>query len=182
MPPQRRLSWEEPSSWLGRILWWWKLWIGKCVLNRRLTTSGREIKFGTALGEILHHNRLRDTDDRSHEIYREKGKTTVPDTSSWVWWGKPLWHDMGYLAVGRCCSHWLMTQAIIQLAAATIFWISTLCVLSANLSLTSRTGLPGVIPGFSTGEGSTAIVDVFFWSPQGRILYQSCSDVQFSAV
>lgn len=36
------------------------------------------------------------------------------------------------------------------------------------MRLTSnRTGLPGVIPGYASGGGSTAIVDVFFWTPQG---------------
>jgi hypothetical protein len=46
-------------------------------------------------------------------------------------------------------------QALIQLFAASVFWISTL------------TGLPGVIPGLYDGTGSVAIIDVFYWTPQG---------------
>lgn len=33
--------------------------------------------------------------------------------------------------------------------------------------ISNRTGLPGVIPGYASGGGSTAIIDVFFWTPQG---------------
>ncbi len=27
------------------------------------------------------------------------GLKVVNDPKSWIWWGKPMWHDMGYLAV-----------------------------------------------------------------------------------
>jgi hypothetical protein len=37
-----------------------------------------------------------------------------------------------------------------------------------------RTGLPGVIPGFSEGAGSLAIIDVFYWTPQGGC-FRGCS-------
>ncbi|WVQ94132.1 hypothetical protein IAU59_001210 [Kwoniella sp. CBS 9459] len=143
---------------------------------------GREINFGTALGQVLHHRRRIPshtpwaTEDIKHDITHVQshslvtgehtpssnssmtraagvehggGKADESDEAVWpagargfIWWGKPLWHDMGYLA------------AFIQLVAATIFWISTL------------TGLPGVIAGFADGEGSTAIIHVFFWTPQ----------------
>jgi hypothetical protein len=33
-----------------------------------------------------------------------------------------------------------------------------------------RTGLPGVIPGLTEGSGSKAIIDVFYWTPQGEFL------------
>ncbi|WVF66527.1 hypothetical protein IAT40_001267 [Kwoniella sp. CBS 6097] len=138
---------------------------------------GREINFGTALGQVLHHRRKTPShaslaaEDIRHDIThihslaeghtpsshssmtrtagldREKAEDTEEavwpaGAKGFVWWGKPLWHDMGYLA------------AFVQLIAATVFWVSTL------------TGLPGVIPGFSDGEGSTAIIDIFFWTPQ----------------
>jgi hypothetical protein len=41
------------------------------------------------------------------------------------------------------------------LVAATIFWASTLI------------GLSGVITGLTGNDGSVAIIDVFFWTPQG---------------
>ncbi|WWC90228.1 uncharacterized protein L201_005161 [Kwoniella dendrophila CBS 6074] len=129
---------------------------------------GREINFGTALGKLLNHRRnvhpkktLALNEIKSH---LEPNSTTTTNSSTsgintssniednedhwlsdkkgFVWWGKPMWHDFGYLA------------AIVQFFAATIFWVSTL------------TGLPGVIPGFSDGEGSKAIIDIFFWTPQ----------------
>ncbi|OCF60193.1 hypothetical protein L486_02873 [Kwoniella mangroviensis CBS 10435] len=123
---------------------------------------GREINFGTALGELLNYRRSvpRETGFKLDRIKsRSHSASTPPATSdsgddgngdeSWlsdkkgfIWWGKPMWHDMGYLA------------AIVQLFAATIFWVSTL------------TGLPGVIPGFADGGGSQAIIDIFFWTPQ----------------
>ncbi|OCF34900.1 hypothetical protein I317_05149 [Kwoniella heveanensis CBS 569] len=127
---------------------------------------GREINFGTALGQVLHHRRRTPShafiavEDIKHDITHvhsrshlnndsAEGHSTPSDEAVWpagaqgfIWWGKPLWHDMGYLA------------AFVQLIAATVFWVSTL------------TGLPGVIPGFSDGEGSPAIIDVFFWTPQ----------------
>jgi hypothetical protein len=53
-------------------------------------------------------------------------------------------------------------QAIIQLFAATIFWISTL------------TGLPGVIRGLYDEDGSVAIIDVFYWTPQGTSTKGDC--------
>lgn len=34
-----------------------------------------------------------------------------------------------------------------------------------------RTGLPGVIPGFADGGGSLAIIDIFFWTPQGMLYH-----------
>ncbi|ORY23280.1 hypothetical protein BCR39DRAFT_566903 [Naematelia encephala] len=115
------------------------------------STLGRESQFGTALGELLHYHRNHPSGS-STSVNKEQSPErddsighevkVVLGASGWVWWGKPLWHDMGYLA------------AVVQLFAATIFWISTL------------TGLPGVIKGFSTGDGSKAIIDVFFWTPQ----------------
>jgi hypothetical protein len=51
-----------------------------------------------------------------------------------------------------------------QLAAATVFWISTL------------TGLPGIIKGLY-GDGSTPIIEVFFWTPQGMFLFDLAGQV-----
>ena len=50
--------------------------------------------------------------------------------------------DIGYLA------------ALIQLFAATIFWVSTV------------TGLPNVIPSLTTAWPPSAITIIFFWTPQ----------------
>ncbi|WWC67354.1 uncharacterized protein I206_101262 [Kwoniella pini CBS 10737] len=124
------------------------------VLNR-----GKEIHFNSSFGKLLHHRRKQQPESTiKSDIVKSKHKhgntsfNTSTETSQddlpisnknkFIWWGKPMWHDMGYLA------------ALIQFFAATIFWISTL------------TGLPGVIPGFSEGEGSIAIIDIFFWTPQ----------------
>ncbi|WVQ72230.1 hypothetical protein IAR50_001779 [Cryptococcus sp. DSM 104548] len=146
--------------------------VGSYLMVVEALDRGREISFGTALGQLLTHRRftspqatvgsselskllshtstssaaLNDPRTRNDgnanggrvNIDGEEGKVV----QGFVWWGKPMWHDMGYLA------------AIVQLFAATIFWVATL------------TGLPGVIPGFADGEGSTAIIDVFFWTPQ----------------
>ncbi|WVW81228.1 hypothetical protein I302_103219 [Kwoniella bestiolae CBS 10118] len=123
---------------------------------------GREINFGTALGKLLNHRRSvpRKTGLKLDEIKShigtistststsdeggagDDGQDWLSDKKGFVWWGKPMWHDLGYLA------------AIVQFFAATIFWVSTL------------TGLPGVIPGFADGGGSQAIIDIFFWTPQ----------------
>ena len=76
--------------------------------------------------------------------------------------GRQSWRDLGFLA------------SSIQFAAATIFWISTLCVplpsrLPLHSTLTSKlknsTGLPGVILNLYTSP-SVPIADVFFWTPQ----------------
>jgi hypothetical protein len=50
---------------------------------------------------------------------------------AWIWWGPPLWHDMGYMAVSQLCGFGLpvpllIHQAVFQLCGAIIFWISTL--------------------------------------------------------
>ncbi|RSH84033.1 hypothetical protein EHS25_005278 [Saitozyma podzolica] len=149
--------------------------IGSYLMVVEALDRGRELNFGTALGMLLHHRR------RSHQSGRRhitgvtgnadagdeggaggsngveqrpscdwtEGKEESGDGVEWpsgakgfLWWGKPLWHDLGYVA------------ALIQLFAASVFWISTL------------TGLPGVIPGLYDGTGSVAIIDVFYWTPQ----------------
>ncbi|KAK8844803.1 hypothetical protein IAR55_006653 [Kwoniella newhampshirensis] len=150
--------------------------IGSYLMVVEALDRGRETNFGTALGQVLHHRRktpshtsLSLEEVNSHVEHQptrtsttssgtiqanggafgDKGRSTDEDGVDWptgakgfVWWGKPMWHDLGYLA------------AIVQLFAATIFWVSTL------------TGLPGVIPGYSDGAGSKAIIDIFFWTPQ----------------
>ncbi|WVR03099.1 hypothetical protein IAU60_000089 [Kwoniella sp. DSM 27419] len=143
--------------------------LGSYLMVVEALDRGRETNFGTALGQLLHHRRgvAADAtiamDDIKHDISHISSHTTLTgeherikavkqhhtDEAAWpsgakgfVWWGKPMWHDLGYLA------------AIIQLLAATIFWVPTL------------TGLPGVIPGFFAGGGSVAIIDVFYWTPQ----------------
>ncbi|WWD22643.1 hypothetical protein CI109_107136 [Kwoniella shandongensis] len=152
--------------------------IGSYLMVVEALDRGREINFGTALGQVLHHRRKTPShtslalEDVKSQIEHDTGRTSTTSSGtlhqsngeavrgkidnddeangiSWpagakgfVWWGKPMWHDLGYLA------------ALVQLFAATIFWVSTI------------TGLPGVIPGFAEGEGSKAIVDIFFWTPQ----------------
>ncbi|EIW73039.1 hypothetical protein TREMEDRAFT_22078, partial [Tremella mesenterica DSM 1558] len=135
--------------------------IGSYLMVVEALDRGRETDFGTALGHLL-HSRRRLT---SHRASSSSEKTLSPGGTSespsptpeeqskqdgempdgakrFVWWGKPLWRDMGYIA------------AIVQLFAASIFWISTL------------TGLPGAIPGLYTESASVPIEDVFFWTPQ----------------
>ncbi|KAK4683500.1 hypothetical protein P7C73_g6752, partial [Tremellales sp. Uapishka_1] len=125
--------------------------LGSYLMVVEALDRGRESNFGTALGKVLHHRRrMNNSSSNSNDLSANSSRTNVEDEQNgpegaakgFVWWGKPMWHDLGYLA------------ALVQLFAATIFWVSTL------------TGLPGVIPGFAEGEGSVAIVDVFFWTPQ----------------
>ncbi|WWC57546.1 uncharacterized protein I303_100078 [Kwoniella dejecticola CBS 10117] len=125
---------------------------------------GREIHLDSSFGKILHHRRKQHPQSTINPTKLNSQQSNVSDSlpssrdtsqdelpnpskqrkteKKFLWWGKPMWHDMGYLA------------AIIQFFAATIFWVSTL------------TGLPGVIPGYSDGGGSQAIIDIFFWTPQ----------------
>jgi len=162
--------------------------IGAYLMVVESLDRGREIQFGTALGDLLVHrrnmrashdpadvkdvydqvsqrkpqsNRHNDesdsartrlgeveaivrekTEDLGRVIHTGSGQRGLRGAEGWVWWGKPMWHDMGY------------TASFIQLCAASIFWVATL------------TGLPGVIPGFYQGSANVAILDVFYWTPQ----------------
>ncbi|XAO22397.1 hypothetical protein I312_101167 [Cryptococcus bacillisporus CA1280] len=136
--------------------------LGSYLMVVEALDRGREINFGTAIGQLLHHRRhtphnatlnsstlVNPSEERSYTASstppnsKQDIKTGIVEgAKGFIWWGKPMWHDMGYMA------------AIVQLFAATVFWVSTL------------TGLPGVIPGYASGGGSTAIIDVFFWTPQ----------------
>ncbi|KAL7420717.1 hypothetical protein Q5752_004668 [Cryptotrichosporon argae] len=109
--------------------------IGSYLMVVEALDRGRETNFGTALSRVLHRRRAAGT-------VSEAGDEMPEGAKGFVWWGRPLWHDMGYDA------------AIVQLCAASVFWVATL------------TGLPGVIPGFYSETSSTAIVDVFYWTPQ----------------
>lgn len=94
---------------------------------------GREISLGTALGELLHHRRHQpsQSDESTLQAMSEKAHTGGVRTPShdsaetegerkigmgqqvlvgamgWIWWGKPMWHDMGYIAV-RHPDHFLI--------------------------------------------------------------------------
>ncbi|ORX35146.1 hypothetical protein BD324DRAFT_634045 [Kockovaella imperatae] len=143
--------------------------IGSYLMVVEALDRGREINFGTAIGQLLHHRRHVDQEKDAehhkliqdhvlHHRERHSSSTTLSHAVNtdggtekngkqskvkpWIWWGPPMWHDMGYCA------------AVIQFFGATVFWIATI------------TGLPGVIPGFAAGGGSIAIIDVFFWTPQ----------------
>ncbi|KIR30948.1 hypothetical protein I309_00301 [Cryptococcus deuterogattii LA55] len=136
--------------------------LGSYLMVVEALDRGREINFGTAIGQLLHHRRhtphnatlnsstlVNPSEERSYTASSTPPKSQqdiktwiVEGAKGFIWWGRPMWHDMGYIA------------AIVQLFAATVFWVSTL------------TGLPGVIPGYASGGGSTAIIDVFFWTPQ----------------
>lgn len=77
----------------------------------RLTRSGREHEFGTALGNFLSPSfRERIEYDFSSKRKRRimSGSKTTGDpqrheypngSKGWIWWGRPQWHDMGYFAV-----------------------------------------------------------------------------------
>ena len=121
--------------------------------QRLMKCRGREISFGTAIGELLHHHRqpssaleddLKSREKPDHAAKElEGGHERVGVGASdpiykhdqggskkgWLWWGKPMWHDLGYMAVSihlSCVQTKLKTsQAIIQLCAATVFWIAT---------------------------------------------------------
>ncbi|OXG28955.1 hypothetical protein C361_00609 [Cryptococcus neoformans Tu259-1] len=135
--------------------------LGSYLMVIEALDRGREINFNTAIGQLLSHrrhtphyatldsstlakssNELTYATSNSRKSQQEIKEGIAKRTKRFIWWGRPMWHDMGYMA------------AIIQFFAATVFWVSTL------------TGLPGVIPGYFSGGGSTAIVDVFYWTPQ----------------
>ncbi len=94
---------------------------------------GRETAFGTALGRLLHRRRVlpkssssaspssknqtkRGQDEKklglNDSTESENGGKTgdgedrngVVKKSGFVWWGKPMWHDLGYLAVSLVSS------------------------------------------------------------------------------
>ncbi|GHJ84515.1 hypothetical protein NliqN6_0917 [Naganishia liquefaciens] len=129
--------------------------VGSYLMVVEALNRGRETNFGSSLYSFVHSK----ADSELHQKHRRSmsEKTVSPDgveeagderwlddTTSekkFVWWGKGLWHDIGYDA------------AYIQLWAATVFWVATI------------TGLPGVIKGFPDNP-SVAITDVFYWTPQ----------------
>ena len=102
------------------------------------------------------------------------GKQVLEGAKGWVWWGKPLWHDLGYVAVrlnslvnlqkmtkgsgfgATICCIGLLDIDDVRCPAVLLFWLSS-----------HSTGLPGVIPRLNSDDGSVPIVDVFFWTPQG---------------
>lgn len=59
------------------------------------------------------HGRQHEVKDDSSNSKRLESGLSIP-SHRFVWWGKPIWHDLGY------------TAAIIQLFAATIFWVATM--------------------------------------------------------
>lgn len=118
--------------------------VGSYLMVVEALNRGQETGFGTAVISLFQTGHKAPQGYASVDSHdSEKGfKGDQPDKAKkFIWWGKPLWRDLGYDA------------AIIQLFAATVFWISTL------------TGLPGVIPGFPD-DPSLPIVNVFFWTPQ----------------
>lgn len=91
--------------------------------------SGREMTFGTALGNLLHQRRHLPP----NELKRLEQKFTsdsegVPEKTSgprmamekgkaakgWIWWGKPMWHDLGYLAVCLLRYGWSKGELILM--------------------------------------------------------------------
>ncbi|KZO94857.1 hypothetical protein CALVIDRAFT_460364, partial [Calocera viscosa TUFC12733] len=88
--------------------------------------------------------RAQDEDDQPQQ---EEGKAAPgalkhnSDMARFVWFAKPAWRDLGYLA------------SFIQFIAATIFWVATV------------TGLPGVIPTLFT-DPPVVVADIFYWTPQ----------------
>ena len=109
------------------------------ILLYPLTSSlrGREITFGTALGDLLHHRRktspnemeklspghpgphsgdsltANGTNGTSADPKQGNSAEKDVDLHTYVWWGKPMWHDLGYCAVSNCtpsydCLHGLI--------------------------------------------------------------------------
>ncbi|KAJ9093530.1 hypothetical protein QFC21_006364 [Naganishia friedmannii] len=146
--------------------------IGSYLMVVEAINRGRESNFGASLYHLAHPHRTTSSSTSTNDtVQHHRGSsnssssekmvtpgdaekcgggggdrwiddTTLPEKQKFLWWGKPQWHDIGYLA------------AFVQLCAASIFWVATL------------TGLPGVIPGFPSSDPSVAITDVFFWTPQ----------------
>lgn len=56
----------------------------------------------------------RDKRDAAGRTTPISGENPTSQKSRFVWWGKPIWRDLGY------------TAAAIQLFAATIFWVATM--------------------------------------------------------
>lgn len=111
---------------------------------------GKHSDFGSSLDRVLfglesaksERSLSRDESPSASEKGDLEKHSSFDPNPDWEWLPKMRLHEFGYMA------------ALVQMFAATIFWVSTL------------TGLPGVIPGLADGEGSLAIVDVFFWLPQ----------------
>ena len=95
--------------------------------------SGREITFGTAIGDLLHYRQhvssgsnealLKDAFEKFKWHIEESSECSGGDRTAhpsdtdlsgrkngqagpnenkkkkWIWWGKPMWHDLGYCAV-----------------------------------------------------------------------------------
>ena len=103
--------------------------LGSYLMVVEALDRGRETDFGTALGSLLHSRRrlpcYKRTDPKdlghsraSRSSSETRNENTVQNTDSaksihespagaqgFLWWGKPLWHDLGYLAV-RETSFW----------------------------------------------------------------------------
>jgi hypothetical protein len=109
--------------------------VGSYLMVVEALDRGREIDFGTALGQLLHRRRkLQNSGDQPNEQPHSsecaQGRTSNTFTSEmnlrgprdpnikgkgnggdgekmqlpagvkgFIWWGKPMWHDLGYLAV-----------------------------------------------------------------------------------
>jgi len=101
------------------------------------STSGRETDFGTALEHVFtdhpqpNERRGSDTTASSDDAVvagKEKQGKSPGGTKRFKWWGKPMWHDMGYMAVsseqgGHTLIH---CQAFSQFVSAIIYWVPCL--------------------------------------------------------
>jgi len=116
--------------------------LGKLLHHRRRVSSTSNettsLRKGKTEGGLSRGDRVIDTDEErpstasSSTQIGEDNQKGIAEVGSkgFVWWGKPLWHDLGYLAVSTVYFQYLTRaekwQAFVQLIAATIFWISTM--------------------------------------------------------
>ncbi|KZT71169.1 hypothetical protein DAEQUDRAFT_724543 [Daedalea quercina L-15889] len=105
--------------------------VGSYLMVVEALNAGHEQLFGPALWGLVE-----DWEHASDEELSVKRKQ-----ADFRWFGTTSWRELGFLA------------SVVQLFAATVFWVSTV------------TGLPGVIRNLSTNP-PIAITDVFFWTPQ----------------
>lgn len=155
--------------------------------HRRQQPSHSDESVLQALSERAKHevgrNPSPDSAQSRHGVDKENekqvGKVNIGagGAKGWIWWGKPLWHDLGYVAVGCTFEihpwcrinigirHW--SSCLLQLSSGFLPCTRAAFLLWGMTMIHCSTGLPGVIAGFSSDDGSVPIVDVFFWTPQG---------------
>lgn len=136
--------------------------VGSYLMVVEALDRGRETNFGTSLYRLLKNAESTVATD-GREPSSSEDTDWPADKPGFVWWGKPMWDNMGYVAVGcvSCISPRPSSCSSPRPSSGSRHCTSDL------LPPDRRTGLPDVIPGLGEGH-HRAVADVFFWSPQGE--------------